>query len=193
MLKYVMPSIQHRGVNTIDDLRVKMAENQWEKFQKQKENNQSKDKKEIVQLVNKFLEMIGISINPQFDNEVKPKNTTKGRVSYSGIKEESGISCKEDIVWIKFNENGCISVIGVGCDIHFTPKAKAETSAGKINKFLEQKYGEKQEWDEKSVLVFPLINLDNMLDFNRSDIESGIGNYLLANDVPILDYYSHMY
>ena len=26
-----------------------------------------------------------------------------------------------------------------------------------------------------------------------SDIESGIGNYLIDNDVPILDYYSHNY
>ena len=79
-----------------------------------------------------------------------------------------------------------ISVIGTGCDIYFTEKTKEETSAGKINIFLGQ------NWDETSVLVFPLKDLDKS-KYSRSDIESGIGNYLIANDVPLLDYYSHNY
>ena len=189
MLRYVMPSIRHRSINTEDDLRVKMAEIQWKKFEEQKCNKQNKDKAAIVKLVNEFLEKIGIYINDKFDNNVKVKSAeekNRGRISYSDIKKESGIICKEDIVWIKLNTNGCISVIGVGCDIYFTQKTKLKTSAGKINTFL------KQEWDEESVLVFPLIGLDK-LSFSRSDIESGIGNYLIANDIPILDYYSHNY
>ena len=52
---------------------------------------------------------------------------------------------------------------------------------------------ENYEWDEGTVLVFPLINLKKLKDLDRSDIESGIGNYLIDNDVPILDYYSHNY
>lgn len=190
MLEYIMPSIMHRSVNESDNLRVKMAEKQLDKFMMQKQNNQHKDKKQITMLVNEFLEQIGIGINAEFDNEVKVKSEkgrTKGRISYFEIKQRSGISCKEDIVWIKFNKSGCISVVGVGCDIFFTQKTKEGTSAGKINKFL------KQEWDEKSVLIFPLIGLDDLGSFDRSDIESGIGNYLIANDVPILDYYSHNY
>ena len=190
MLQYIMPSIKHRSVNTKDDLRVKMAERQWNKFKNQKENNQNKDKKAIIKLVNRYLKQIGIGINAEIDNEVEVKpeeEKTKGRISYFDIRQKSGISCKEDIVWIKFNKSGCISVVGTGCDIYFTPKTKAETSAGKINTFLEQ------EWDEDYVLVFPLIGLKHLEGFDRSDIESGIGNYLIANDVPILDYYSHNY
>lgn len=93
---------------------------------------------------------------------------------------------KENIVWMKFKLNGCISVIGAGGDIYFTPKTKERTSAGKINTYLNQK------WDEESVLVFPLIGLEKS-DYDRSDIESGIGNYLIANEIPILDFYSHNY
>lgn len=172
-----------------DDLRVKMAKEQWNKFKKQKINNQNDYKEMIITLVNEFLERIGIGINTEFNNDVEVKSgeeRIKGRISYFAIKQKSGILCKEDIVWIKFNKSGCISVVGVGCDIYFTQKAKVETSAGKINAFL------KQEWDEESVLIFPLINLDK-LSFNRSDIESGVGNYLIANEIPILDYYSHNY
>lgn len=189
MLQYIMPSIKHRGVSGKNDLRVKMAKNQLDKFQVQKAQNSNKSKKEVIELVNAFLKQIGIGINPKFNNEVKvksEKDAYRGRISYFDIKQQSGISCKEDIVWIKFNLNGCISVIGVGCDIYFTPKTKETTSAGKINKYL------KQEWDEKLVLVFPLIGLEKS-EYNRSDIESGIGNYLIANDIPILDYYSHNY
>lgn len=80
-------------------------------------------------------------------------------------------------------------MIGVGCDIQFTKKAKENTSAGKINTFL----GGENEWDEKHVLIFPLNGIEKLEEFNRSDIESGIGNYLIAKNVPILDYYSHNY
>ena len=197
MMQYIMPSIKHRGVNEKDDLRVKMAKYQWDKFKEQRDNNQNMNKEEIVRLVNTFLEQVGISINDKFDNivMVKPQEeNTKGRISYWDIKRKSDISCKENIVWIKFNKSGCISVIGVGCDIFFTEKAKRETSAGRINAFLKQMdEHEEYEWDEESVLVFPLIGLNDLKEYDRSDIESGIGNFLIANDVPILDYYSHNY
>lgn len=189
MLQYIVPSIKHRRVLGKEDLRVKMANEQLLKFQRQQAKQQNKDKEDIVGLVNTFLKKIGIEIKPGFNNVVKVKSTketNKGRVSYFAIKQQTGISSKEDIVWIKFNKNGCISVVGVGCDIYFTSKTKETTSSGKINKYL------KQEWDEESVLVFPLIGLDK-LELDRSDIESGIGNYLIANDIPILDYYSHNY
>lgn len=200
MMKYIMPSIKHRGVNGVDDLRVKMAVEQWNKFKKQKSNGQNKDKKQIIALVNCFLKQIGIGVNAKFGNEWPVANgekRTQRRISYSDIKEKSGIDHKEDIVWVKFNKSGCVSVVGVGCDIYFTQKAKDETSAGKINSFLKQlnqdENPENYEWDEGTVLVFPLINLKKLKDLDRSDIESGIGNYLIDNDVPILDYYSHNY
>ena len=185
-----MPSIKHRSINDKNDIRVKMAEYQKEKFEKQSEDKK-KNKQYIADLVNEFLEKIGITVNhdQKFENIIPVKSkeeNVKGRISYSEIQKNSGITRKEDIVWIKFNNSGCISVIGVGCDIYFTEKAKNETSAGKINQYLGE------VWDDKEVLIFPLINLDKT-GFNRSDIESGIGNYLISKGVPILDYYSHNY
>lgn len=67
------------------------------------------------------------------------------------------------------------------CDIYFTDFAEKNTTAGRINQILNQK------WDDTVVLVFPLVNIPDGL--NRSDIESGIGNYLISQGVPILDYY----
>lgn len=48
-----------------------------------------------------------------------------------------------------------------------------------------------ESWDESYVFIFPLYNIPEEL--NRSDIESGIGNYLIANNIPIIDFYSHNY
>lgn len=189
MLKYIMPSIKHRGVSRNNDIRVKMARKQLDEFELQKAHNQNKNKKEVIELVNTFLNQIGIGIDPNFNNEINVKSgkyVYRGRISYFNIKQQTGILCKEDIVWIKLNTNGCISVVGVGCDIYFTEKTKTTTSSGRINTYLEQ------EWDEKTVLVFPLIGIEQT-SFNRSDIESGVGNFLIANGVPILDYYSHNY
>ena len=49
------------------------------------------------------------------------------------------------------------------------------------------------KWDDSFFVVFPLIGLKKGKEGNkqRHDIETGIGNYLILNDVPIIDYYSH--
>lgn len=112
---------------------------------------------------------------------VHPKKTKLRRIEYSKINKGN----KEDIVWIKFTTDNYISVIGTGCDIYFTEHAKNNTTAGRIIQRLEL------EWDDSEVLIFPLKNIPKGL--NRSDIESGIGNYLISQNVPILDYYSHNY
>ncbi|WP_369813894.1 hypothetical protein, partial [Halolactibacillus sp. JCM 19043] len=46
-------------------------------------------------------------------------------------------------------------------------------------------------WDESFVLLFPLKNIPGNL--SRSDVERGIGNYLIDKGVPILDFYFHNY
>ena len=70
----------------------------------------------------------------------------------------------------------------------FTDYDKNYTTAGRINKSLGL------EWDDSEVLIFPL-NIPSKIQgvLNRSDIESGIGNYLISKGVPILDFYSHNY
>lgn len=112
---------------------------------------------------------------------IKPMKREKRRIEYGKINNEN----REDIVWIKFSNNNRISVIGTGCDISFTDYAKNNTTAGLINQSLGL------EWDESEILIFPLYNIKDEL--SRSDIESGIGNYLISKGVPILDFYSHNY
>lgn len=64
--------------------------------------------------------------------------------------------------------------------------AKNNTTAGLINQYLNL------EWDDSEVLIFSLNDIRDR-ELNRSDIESGIGNYLISKGVPILDFYSHNY
>lgn len=188
LMKYIMPSIRHRRINSKNDYRVKMAAIQLEKYEKQLKDGRAKSEKEIVDIVNDFIRKTGQSLATNFDNIFEVKKTQTRRIDYSKIKELAEIEDKNDIVWIKLNKNGCISVIGTSCDIYFTDNAKKNTSSGKINLYLEQ------EWNEDKVLIFPLKNLSkNPNNLDRSDIESGIGNYLISRDVPILDYYSHNY
>lgn len=73
MLQYIMPSIKHRRILEESNLRVEMAKKQLNRFQEQKAKNRIKSKNEIIELVNTFLEQIGIGINSKFDNEVKLK------------------------------------------------------------------------------------------------------------------------
>ena len=49
------------------------------------------------------------------------------------------------------------------------------------------------EWDEEVILIFPLIGLREGTGRTkqRHELETGIGNYLITKDVPIIDYYSH--
>ena len=56
-------------------------------------------------------------------------------------------------------------------------------TSGKILKFLGKK------WNKDIVVIIPLKFEDDIL--NRQLVESGIGNYLISKDVPILDYFSH--
>lgn len=196
-LKWIMPSIKNRTVpqgikNEQFNFRVKMAEVQLKLYEEEKkkwcnehpelseQDWKDEHKKEIVKYVNDFLSSI-MNMEKAENPYIKPKNTKGRRIEYSKINPIK----KEDIVWIKFTKSGVISVIGTACDIYFTEFAENNTTAGRINQILNQK------WDDTVVLVFPLMNIPDGL--NRSDIESGIGNYLISQGIPILDYYSHNY
>ncbi len=171
----IMPSIKNRSVLSDSkenfNFRIEVARDQAKK--------KPVDKGSIIGYVNEFFKLLGME--PVDDPYVHPKATEKRRINYYEINPES----KEDIVWIKFNTDGHISVVGTSCDISFSDYAKEHTAAGIINKALNK------EWDEKEVLVFPLKGMPQNLF--RSDIESGVGNYLISKQVPILDYYSHNY
>ena len=175
-LKRIIPSIKNRTVS-IDNL------NKGFNFRIEKAKEQHLlsvvDREDIKKYVKDYLSSLGMDIS--FDPVIKPKKTETRRFIYSKINKEN----KEDIIWIKFTKDNYISVIGTGCDIYFTEYTKNNTTAGLIIQALGL------EWDDSEVLVFPLNNIPYGL--NRSDIESGIGNYLISKGVPILDFYSHNY
>ena len=173
-LKWIMLSIKNRSAFN-SDFRVTKAKEQSEM--------EPVSKEKIVKHVNEFLQLIDIEAvsNPV----VNLKNTEKRRIDYANIAQKNQLKDRADIVWIKFTTDGYISVIGTSCDISFSNKTKGKTSSGHIIEKLGK------EWDDSLVLIFPLKNIPHNL--NRSDIESGIGNYLISKKVPILDFYSHNY
>ncbi len=183
-MKWIFPSIKNRSVDLEDKLFNFRLEKAREQYIQACESEL--DEKDLVDCVNEFLGQLGMKkiTNPK----IVLKNTESHRISYSNIRSEYG-NQKDDIVWIKLSvsESGIkmISVIGTSEDIFFTKNTKNKSSSGKINKKL------KLEWVEDYVYIFPLVNIPEGL--YRSDIESGIGNYLIDKGFPILDYYSHNY
>jgi hypothetical protein len=146
--------------------------------------------------------MIGMEAicNPKFFSA-----KLQGKSFYKDMKKNYGLASIADIVWMKFTKEGHLGVVAVSNDINFQmPKSKGDyhkknnnkwefNTSGIIIHYLYEKanYDDKKKWDESFVLVFPLQNIPPCL--NRRDIECGIGNYLIANEVPILDYFSHRY
>lgn len=158
---------------------------------------------DIICIVNEFLREMEMSVvtNPVFtDFELEDGLVTEK--SYENLKAQFDIDDCQDIVWMKFSDEGgggCgyLCSVGTDADINFimppnedayTEKIKPRTykynTSGVIMHQLDKKY------DTSFVLVFPLKNLKTL---KRGDIETGIGNYLIAHDVPILNYYSHKF
>ena len=109
MLEYIMPSIKHRSISTEDDLRVKMARIQLQKFEEQKREKKNKDKTEIAKLVNAFLKQLGITIDEKFAlkrlskdnisiNLKYPQNSRYNENSWNitRIDNEYSVSCSVD-------------------------------------------------------------------------------------------------
>lgn len=183
-LKWMILSVKNRGVTMTDDnsfnFRIEKAKEQLELAKKIKF-----DEQKMIDLVNEFLEALGME--KISDPKIYLKNTLTRRIDYSRMRKKYHHE-KDDIVWIKLSnveDSKVISVIGTSEDIYFSDRAKNETASGKINKCLGL------EWEESYVFIFPLVNIPEGL--YRSDIESGIGNYLVDASFPILDYYSHNY
>ena len=157
------------------------------------------DKNVIINYVKEFLSANNISTaeNPEFD---------PNKIDCLAIMNEYNLKDKGDIVWMKFTQDGFLGVVASGNDINFDIPPSAEEYDKKINYLgghREQKERWKwnssgilihkldKKWDESFVLVFPLSNIPN--DYERTVIEKAVGNYLLINNVPILDCFSHMY
>ncbi|QJC21776.1 hypothetical protein [Arcanobacterium buesumense] len=150
---------------------------------------------DIIAYVNEFLTSLGMlaSDNPQisFASELTDAEIQEvlNRTLYAPIHDAYG-NC-EDLVWMKFTQDGYLGVVAVSNDINFDipPSLEAHlctrNTPGIIVKSLHK------QWDRTFVLAFPLINIPKGL--KRANIETGIGNYLISQGVPILDFFSHRY
>lgn len=154
----------------------------------------------IAQHVNDFLQKMGMKPieNPIYSlNDIKIEANIP-KIDYKNIQKQFNLNSKSDIVWIKFTQDGYVGVVAVSNDINFDYPASSDaynekTTSGKWLHFtsgiLIHKLNKK--WDTSFVLLFPLANIPK--PYTRGDIETAIGNYLIAQNIPIIDFYSHNY
>ena len=128
-------------------------------------------------------------------------------VNYTSLKEEFNLDDERDIVWIKFTKDDFVGAVATSNDINFDIPPDASVYDNKILKYNEYKKKDelvwqynssgilvhklKKKWNESLVLVFPLKELGKNRKYSRHEIEMAIGNYLIEQQVPIIDYYSH--
>lgn len=153
------------------------------------------DKKAIAEYVKEFLKANSISTaeDPEYP----------GKVDYSAIKNEYNLKDERDIVWMKFTVDGYLGVVATSNDINFDIPPSSDEYDEKVLDTKKEKEIWKwnssgilvhklmKKWDESFVLVFPLANIPD--GYDRGDVEKAIGNYLIKKNVPIIDYFSHMY
>lgn len=128
-------------------------------------------------------------------------------MDYALLKKDFELDDEKDVVWIKLTEDGFVGVVAVSNDINFDIPPNDSVYDNKVWKY--NGYTKKKElvweynssgilihklnkkWDESKVLVFPLKKLRESYGYSRHYIEMAIGNYLIEQNVPIIDYYSH--
>lgn len=154
----------------------------------------------VIEYINDFLNDIGVE-------KVSSPKVAATSIDYDSIKTTNNLNDVRDIVWLKFTKDGYIGVVAVSNDINFDIPRSEEDYNKKIKVFnnWSKQYEDRWKyntsgiivhhlgkcWDESFVLLFPLKNIPGNL--SRSDVERGIGNYLIDKGVPILDFYSHNY
>ncbi len=150
---------------------------------------------EIIKFTNEFLVLLGMNstINPIIKRKSFEDNL------YKEIKEKNHLKDERDIIWMKFTKDGFLGVVATSNDINFQipndiSEYKEKTTNGKwkYNTSGIIIHHLKKRWDESFVLIFPLQNISEKL-LKRGDVERGIGNYLIKNKIPILDFFSHRY
>lgn len=117
---------------------------------------------------------------PIYDNELR-KYTYYDR-KYDIIKDKFDLRYPNDIIWLKFTVDGYVGVVAKSFDINFD----YDTTSGELLRLVNK------EWNSSFVLIFPLTQ-DILRYYDKRDLETAIGNYLIEKKVPIIDYYSHNY
>ena len=136
---------------------------------KQQLTVQTVDKECIIKFVNSFIKAYGLKVYDG-NNIVKTDNINLTEFNKKTKQIYNGITSEKDIIWIKFADNR-VGVVACSNDVNFDiPSTKDE-----YDEIIFTRNGKKGKEGKKQ----------------RHDIETGIGNYLILNDVPIIDYYSH--
>lgn len=152
---------------------------------------------DIVGYVNEFLEVLGMEKveNPRFKIPEGLSGDELEEYLDKKLYDPMCEKCKtcKDLVWMKFTTDGFLGVVAVSNDINFDIPKVGETHLCKRNTsgIIIHSLEKPQTWDRSFVLAFPLVRIPEGLE--RGNIECGIGNYLIDNCVPILDFYSHRY
>ena len=135
--------------------------------------------KEVIRLTKEFLNKINVKITYYNDDPVfkltKEKINNKNKrveIDYVDVAQIYNLNNRNHIIWMKFTEDGYLGLVAASDDINFS----MDNSSGLIIDYLNQK------WDESFILMFPLKGITDGL---RKDIECGIGNYLIDNNVHI--------
>lgn len=175
--KWIVPNYKHKSIKS-SKLRFKIAqEEKWKKRAKRVELE------EIIRIVNEFL--VSMDMEEIQDPKVEFNAERNNAERLKRLREKGvfiNLDNEKDIVWMKFTKNGYLGVVGTSTDINFD----YDNTSGKIISSVGE------YWDESFILVFPLIKSpQSRNELDRHLMESGIGNYLICHDVPILDFYSH--
>ena len=184
---------------------------QTERFDKAEEqlNKAPKTVDEIINLTNSFLQSNGLKPvdNPKFtsfsvdnsDKTVVGKNNDKleDKINDHFGLVKNPLNKPSHVIWMKFAKNGQLGVVAASNDYNFDipPSSDVynETTNGNGWKYATSGiilHKLNLEWDESFLLIFPLQDIE---DSWLKDIETGMGNFLIENDVPIVDFYSHMF
>jgi hypothetical protein len=155
---------------------------------------------QIICHVNDFLDILGME---RVDSPVKKPS----EIHYADIKRQYHLADERDIVWMKFTTDGYLGVVATSNDVNFGLPTSSEDYDVKVPVYnpYRKKYQRvfkyntsgilvhqlEKAWDTSFVLLFPLANIP--AEFERGDLERAIGNYLIDNNVPIIDFYSHNY
>lgn len=200
---YVMPNGKKRLVSKYDKKRTTKAIEEYQKepvsiknivafvneFLNKATTTNIRTEIDSIDLDNKSHEVIGRAIIAKNCKWKEPKYDKIQRrytfydAKYDVIKDTFNLKWANDIVWLKFTEDGYLGVVADSFDINFS----YNNTSGTLIRVNEK--GKK--WNETVVVIFPVTRDLLKNNITRKDIETGIGNFLEDKGVPIIDYFSH--
>lgn len=98
-----------------------------------------------------------------------------------GVKIGFKIKKRTDFIWLKFTKDNYLGVVAAGYDFNFSKTNRSGKYVKSVGK----------EWNEELIIVFPISEYPD--GRTRSDIERALGNYIIDQNIPIIDFFSHNY